>query len=94
MYSSESGYSVAPNVRATLDADGGILLDVDSGIYYGLNRTGGLIWSMLCKGEALVKIVDSLTDNCGANHGQIERDVHSFVGLLKRKGIILEKEKA
>ena len=40
-------WSVSPHARATCDADGGVLLDIEKGLCYSLNLVGAKIWQAI-----------------------------------------------
>lgn len=51
----------APAVRSRALDDELVLLDLDAGTYYSLNRTGALVWAALERGEDLGQVDQALT---------------------------------
>jgi hypothetical protein len=44
--------TIEPHMRAMIDGDGGVLLDLKAGRYYSLNSVGAKIWTRAEKGAA------------------------------------------
>ncbi|HEX2516503.1 MAG TPA: PqqD family protein, partial [Chloroflexota bacterium] len=61
-------------VAAELD-DESVLLDVSSGLYYGLDEVGSRIWTLLNEALDLETIVSRLTDEYEAAPDELRRDV-------------------
>lgn len=66
-----------------------VLLDLSSGLYFGLNRVGSRAWERLCDSPCsvtdLTKMIESEFD---ATYEQIERDVTELVRNLAEKKLI------
>ena len=66
-----------------------ILLDLESGTYFGLNAVGGRVWQMLESGrKSLVELCDSVETEFDAPRGEIERDVAALVDHLLEQGLV------
>ena len=79
-----SGESV---VYAELE-DEAVLLNVASGIYYGLDSTGAFIWQLLAEGCGKDELVARLGEEFDADVEQLRRDVDEFLRALESKGLL------
>ena len=55
-------FSVPEHVLARKLDDEMVLLNLDSGEYFGLNETGTRVWEMLADGRSREEVVDCLTE--------------------------------
>jgi len=78
-------------VAATLDNET-VLLDVESGLYFGLDEIGSLIWSMLANPTDEAAIVTAITSQYDANPVQVDSDVRSFIDTLAAKNLLVRTD--
>jgi hypothetical protein len=84
-------WKVTPDVRVRINQDGGVLLDLRRGIFFGLNVTGCKIWEILngrAAGARLQDIVQALELEPGSGAKEAETDVVDFVSELERQGLV------
>ena len=74
-------------VAAELD-DEVVLLDVSSGLYYGLDEVGSRIWTLLNEALDLETIVSRLADEYEAAPDELQSDVVAFVDALAARGLV------
>jgi hypothetical protein len=80
--------SVSPAaVYAELD-DGAVILNVDSGIYYGLDSVGSRIWSLVGGGNTAEAIVDQLETEFVVDRSRLQADVATLLRALEAKGLV------
>ena len=65
-----------------------VLLNLASGVYFGLDPVGTRIWHLLNEPWSLPEILDALVDEFEVARGQCERDLLHFIGLLREKALI------
>lgn len=78
---------------AVVDANLGdetILLNVDSGIYFGLDPVGTRIWELLVAGTSEQEIVNQVLAEYEAEPVQAQEDVKAFIQALAAKGLTQE----
>lgn len=73
-------------VFAELDGEF-VLLNLDTGIYFGLDAVGARIWSLLAEGADEDAVCERLLEEYEADDGQLRMDVASFLDLLTAKGL-------
>ena len=65
-----------------------VLLDPDSGIYYGLDAVGSRIWGLLAQGATEHEIVRALLLEYQVDCVQVRDDVEQFLRVLASKRLI------
>jgi hypothetical protein len=73
-----------------LDQDKSIVLDLTSGRYYSLNKTGTLIWQWMTRHYSVETMVSHLAASCAGDAGQLEADVTAFLSFLTEQNLIAE----
>ena len=67
-----------------------VLLELNTGIYFGLNPVGTRIWSLLSENDSLEQIFETMQAEYEVPAEQLERDLLNLVGALLAKGLIVE----
>jgi hypothetical protein len=65
-----------------------VLLDFQSGMYYGLDPVGVRMWELLAAGWSLGDVVDTMLGEFDVARETLERDVDALVGELERRGLV------
>ena len=78
-----SGAQVSTNVE-----DETVILDVDGGVYYGLDPVGARIWSLLQEPRTVAEIRDVLLDEYDVEPEPCEEAVQALVADLMRHGLV------
>ena len=65
-----------------------VILNVESGVYFGLDGSGGLIWRELAEHGSIEKTFESLTRQFDAGPDELRRDLDDLVGRLVEKGLV------
>ena len=80
--------TIPPHIRSTIDADGGVVLDLERGAYLSLNKIGGRIWARLANGARPDAIAAELAASCNVQESRVRDDVARFLGELQEKGLV------
>ncbi len=64
-----------------------VLLDADSGTYYGLNAVGTRVWKLIQEPRSLVEVRDVLVLEFDVDPELCERDLHNLADELVRRGL-------
>ena len=89
-----SAGTIRPNqslVAAKIDSDT-VLLDLDTGVYFGLDEVGTRIWDLMCEGATEEDIVARLGEEYDAEPDQLRADLIEFLDQMQAKGLVLESE--
>ena len=76
-----------------LDGEG-VILNLTSGIYFGLDGTGTRMWQLIEEHGRLSVVLSALCDEYEALPEAIERDLLSLVSELAEKGLLVPREGA
>ena len=77
--------SQTPNLKAIVNEDGAVILDIERDSMSTLNATGAYVWQRLQRGETIEMIIANLARETGEDHLLVERDLREFVAELQRK---------
>lgn len=73
--------------HTTIEGDT-VLLDIQSGKYYGLASTGHRIWTLLEKPHTFDDLCATLLTEYDVERAQCEKDVRSFLDELIQAGLV------
>lgn len=65
-----------------------VLLNLESGVYFGLDPVGTQIWHLLLEPCTLQKILDALVDEYEVTKGECADDLLRFIGRLRENELI------
>src|SRR5712671_2916434 len=74
-----------------LDGEG-VILNLASGIYFGLDDTGTRMWRLIDQHRDLRMVLSALCDEYEAPSETLERDLISLVAELTEKGLLVPLE--
>jgi hypothetical protein len=84
-------YRVSEGVRSTHGQDGAIVLDVQQGQMFNLNRVGSRILELLESGSEEPDIVKVISDEFNVRREEVENDVHEFIEALREHKLLLDR---
>jgi hypothetical protein len=82
--------SIPPQVMSRLVGDETVLLDLSSGVYFGLDGVGKRIWESLTEGQNLSDTVAVIVAEFEVDEAQAQADVVAFVSDLVERGLLVE----
>jgi hypothetical protein len=82
--------SIPPQVMSRPVGDETVLLDLESGIYFGLDGVGKRIWESIDKGLTLRDTVDVIETEYEVDKDKARADVIEFVRDLIERGLVAE----
>ena len=74
-----------------LDGEG-VILNLASGIYFGLDQTGTRMWRLIEQHGRLTAVMAALSDEYEAASETLERDLIGLVAELTEKGLLVPVE--
>ena len=86
----ETKFAVPPQVMSRLVGDETVLLDLKSGLYFGLDGVGRVIWESVAAGNNLAQTVAAVVDEFDVERAQAETDVLEFAKTLVERGLLAE----
>lgn len=69
-------------------AEGGVLLDVESGEYFSVNGTAREVWKLIDGDKPVADLVAGLAELTGEQADRISADVHRFVAAMIERGLL------
>ena len=84
----ETKWSIPPQVMSRLVDDETVLLDLESGMYFGLDGVGKLIWESVTDGKSLGEIAAVVTAEYEVDDAQALADVIAFASDLVERGLL------
>jgi hypothetical protein len=80
--------TVAPDVVfRELDGEA-VLLNLESGMYFGLDQVGTRIWQLIQEHGALQQVFETMRDEFEVGSDALERDLLELVDELRAKGLV------
>ncbi len=83
-------YRVSEGVRSTHGQDGAIVLDIQQGQVFNLNRVGSRILELLESGSAESDIVNVISQEFNGSREVVENDVREFIASLRKHKLVSE----
>jgi hypothetical protein len=65
-----------------------VLLDLESGIYFGLDGVGKFIWEAIGEGRTLGEIAADIASEYDVDKNSAQADVNEFASGLVRRGLL------
>jgi hypothetical protein len=65
-----------------------VLLNLDSGLYFGLDPIGTRIWNLLAERQSLTQIVSTITAEYEVHDEQCKTDLMKLLGDLEAQGLV------
>ena len=86
---SECSMVVAAKDQVSADlSDEVVMLDLESGVYYGLDAVGARIWSLIQEPRAVGDIRDTLLEEYQVEPNRCERELLALLRELAAEGLI------
>jgi hypothetical protein len=83
--------TVVDTVRASISADGLVLLDVRGGVLFASNHVGARIWQLIEQEHSRVEIATEIAADYNLPIEQAQSDVLAFVGSLVARGLVSDQ---
>jgi hypothetical protein len=68
-----------------------VLLDLDGGRDYNLNRVGSAVWALLDGERSLDRICSAICERFDAVEGEVRRDLVALIARLRQKHLVVER---
>ena len=87
-------YVIPANVVCETLNDEMVLLNLDTGVYFGLNASGVCVWEHLRREQHYESAVSELCERARTPEPQVRRDVERLVVELTQHGLIREADQS
>ena len=85
-------YAVHPSVICRELGGETVLLNLVSGIYYGLDAVGTRVWQLLVEGRTIADVCEAMLEEYDVAPDVLHDDVVRLVGELRERGIVTLRE--
>lgn len=75
--------------RSYTDGSGGVLLQLDTSLYFALNHVGALVWELIGSGNDLDGIVREVSARFEDANENLKRDVTEFISAMVDRGLVI-----
>jgi hypothetical protein len=82
--------TIPPQVMSRLVGEETVLLDLATGMYFGLDGVGKLVWESVSDGLTLAEAADAIVNAYEVGVEQAQADVLDFAGELVERGLLAE----
>ena len=79
-----------PDVVFQKLGDESVLLNLRTGVYWGLNPTGAVIWDEIVRHGDVTRTVAALQEKFEGNPAEMRATVQSLISDLSREGLVVE----
>jgi len=86
--SPETKMVIPAQVMSRQVGDETVILDLASGMYFGLDPVGARIWQLITEGQQVDAVVSTLLGEYEVAEEQLRQDVDSLVSELVSRGLI------
>lgn len=75
-------------IHETIDGEA-VMIHMEKGYYYSLDKLGSIIWNMLESGMAVSQIAANLNEHVTGQPGEIEQGLQGFIAELRSEELIV-----
>ena len=82
----------SPNVLHEIIDGEAVLVNLESGSYYSIDKVGAMIWESIENGISLNQIIESIASQYDGNFNDIEKGVQELFAQLQQEQLIVPGE--
>ncbi len=84
----ETKPTIPPQVMSRVVGDDTVLLDLESGMYFGVDGVAKRIWESISEGRSLGETAEVIASEYEVDEAQAQADVLKFVTDLAERGLL------
>jgi hypothetical protein len=85
---SDNRYAHSPDVTMRVLEGEAVLLNLQTGTYFGLNKVGTHIWQLYSEGKTLGEVVAGVCQRFEVDLERAQADVEAFTNRLVERGLL------
>jgi hypothetical protein len=85
----ESALCIAPDVKASPNANGVVLIHLGKGTVFSANRVGAIIWNGLGERRSLEKMAEAISAEFHIPPQTAHREAVAFLAQLQAEGLLI-----
>jgi hypothetical protein len=79
---------IPDDVMFRILGDEAVILNVASGVYFGLDAVGTRMWQLMSEHGSTDKVVETLLEEYEVGETQLRRDLDKLIEQLSEKGLV------
>ena len=84
----QARFAVSPQAISRPVGDECVILDLESGTYFGLDPVGARLWTLLGEGKSFGELCEIMLKEYEVEHDRLERDIESLAAELTKRRLI------
>lgn len=84
--------AIPSHVMARQVGDEMVILDLDTGTYFGLDPVGARVWALLSEGKTVGETREAMLDEFDVGRERLEQDMNELLDKLSGQGLIKIEE--
>lgn len=85
----DSVFEIPVHVVARRIGEETVILDLESGTYYGLDPVGARAWELIAEGRTLGAVCAAMREEYEVDATRLEHDIGALVGDLRQNGLLI-----
>jgi hypothetical protein len=81
-------FTLSPDVKVNILDGEAVLLDLQTGAYFGLNKVGAHIWQMYGEGQSVQQAIESVCQRFEVEAARAEQDARALTEKLVERGLL------
>ena len=83
----------SPHAMSRTIGEETVILDLESGTYFGLDPVGARVWQLLEEGKSFIEARDAIFDEYEVERDRLEADLLALIGELAERKLIIVNER-
>jgi hypothetical protein len=88
-----SKFVLSPHAMSRAIGEETVILDLESGTYFGLDPVGARMWQLLAEGKSFIEARDAIFDEYEVGRDQLEADLLALAGELADRRLIIVSDR-
>ncbi len=88
IFSDEQRFEAHPDAVARVLEGGMVMLDLNTGMYFGMNEVGARVWQLLSEGMTLSEIIATLLGEFAVEESTLRDDVSTLLRELIERQLL------
>ena len=80
--------TIPDDVMFRILGDEAVILNVASGVYFGLDAIGTRMWQLMSEHGSTDNVVETMLNEYEVEEGQLRRDLDNLIQQLSEKGLV------
>lgn len=85
---SDTTFTPSPDIQVRILDGEAVLLNIQTGAYFGANKVATLIWELYAQGLTMQEVTDRIVERFEVDQARAEADVRAFTQMLLDKGLL------